>query len=414
MNHVKQLGKDIHVLDLGCGRGEWLELMQENNIKALGIDINAAMLEKCRAKGLKVEYCDALKFLRSAPSSTYAVITAFHLVEHLEFAQLQELVEQSLRILLPGGLLLMETPNPENITVATKNFYLDPTHQRPLPPLLLSFLPDFHGFYRSRIMRMQESVEVLQKPVTTLHDVVTGVSPDYAVIAQKAASPELEALFDDLFQTSYGVDTDTLLHRFDGHIYEVEQLSQKSSQHLHQLAEQHQKSEEHILRLSQTIQQTQQKQLDTEQRLVGLQDQLSTVQNQLDMIYLSRSWQITLPLRQAGQIVRKIYPGAKAWLTFAPMSRPHRSFCALITSAKKEISSRPRLKHAVVKISAKHPLLNRYLEKLREISTPQFEIEESDFYTKPLRQFMPPNAQQIYSDLKTAMAKKIKEQRGCE
>ncbi len=79
----------------------------------------------------------------------------------------------------------METPNPENIVVATRDFYLDPTHQRPIPPQLLSFLPEFYGFARTKIIRLQESKDLEMRADLTLQDVLSGASPDYAVVAQK-------------------------------------------------------------------------------------------------------------------------------------------------------------------------------------------------------------------------------------
>ena len=134
------------VLDLGCGRGEWLELLSEAGIAASGVDVNEEMLSDCRARGLRVERGDALQRLRSTPSSSLGAVTAFHLVEHLSFDTLIELIDESVRVLRPGGLCLFETPNPANILVATQGFYLDPTHERPLPSPLLRYLVEARGF----------------------------------------------------------------------------------------------------------------------------------------------------------------------------------------------------------------------------------------------------------------------------
>lgn len=407
VDKARNLAENIQVLDLGCGRGEWLELMQEHKIAALGIDINITMLDQCRSCGMKVEYCDAVKFLRSVPSSTYAVITAFHLVEHMPFEQLQELVQHARRVLLPGGLLILETPNPENITVATNTFYLDPTHQRPLPPLLLSFLPEHYGFYRSRIMRMQESVKVLNKPITTLHDVLNGASPDYAVVAQSPAEPELVSLFDELFSTSFGVDTDTLAHRFDGHISQVEQLSKNNSDKARHLEEKAQNSEKEIEQIVYKLD-------HSEQEISSLKHGMVEMQHQLNAIYLRRSWKLTWPLRYAGRVGRMIYAGIKAWLTFAPKSRPHRVACAGTARLKSELASRPRLKQTILKALRHLPWLKCYVDKLNQLSVPQFYLNTPDADAKASQGSMSPRACQIFSEIKSAVEKRAGEQKECE
>ena len=114
--------------DIGCGRGEWLELMQELGMSPFGIDLDAGMLQGCHELNLPAEQGDAVAYLQTLADNSQAVVTAFHVVEHISFEQLTQVVIESLRVLQPGGLLIMETPNPENIVVATRNFYLDPTH----------------------------------------------------------------------------------------------------------------------------------------------------------------------------------------------------------------------------------------------------------------------------------------------
>ena len=92
-------------------------------------------------------------------------------------------------MLMPGGLLILETPNPENLVVGTSHFYLDPTHQRPIPPELLSFLPEYYGFAKLKTLRLQERRELSGGKAPTLFDVLDGVSPDCAVVAQKERNP---------------------------------------------------------------------------------------------------------------------------------------------------------------------------------------------------------------------------------
>jgi SAM-dependent methyltransferase len=201
--------------DIGCGRGEWLELMQELGMSPFGLDLDAGMLQGCHELNLPAQQGDAVAHLQTLADNSQAVVSAFHVVEHISFEQLRTVVSESLRVLQPGGLLIMETPNPENIVVATRNFYLDPTHLRPIPSLLLSFLSEYHGFARVHTMRLQESHELRQRSDITLMDVLGGVSPDYAVVAQKAASPDAMAHFAAPFTTHYGIDLNELAERYD-------------------------------------------------------------------------------------------------------------------------------------------------------------------------------------------------------
>ena len=133
--------------DLGCGRGELLELLvQAGADGAIGIDGSPQMIEICREHRLPVEGGDALEFLRRQPDRSFAALTALHLVEHLPFSTLLALLNEAHRVLEPGGLLILETPNCGNLLVASTNFHLDPTHRHPLPPLLLSFSLEQAGF----------------------------------------------------------------------------------------------------------------------------------------------------------------------------------------------------------------------------------------------------------------------------
>lgn len=223
-------------VDLGCGRGEWLELLASLGFDATGIDLDPGMLAACRQLGLKAERGDALDFIAALPDASLGLVSAFHFVEHIPFPRLQDLVAHALRVLVPGGLLIMETPNPENILVATREFYLDPTHRRPIPPALLAFLAEHSGFARHKILRLQES-KALSDPATalTLHNVFEGTSPDYAVVAQKAAPAMATAPMDPPFAAEYGLDLDTLTRRYQSQLAErIQQAQTQAGQALAQ------------------------------------------------------------------------------------------------------------------------------------------------------------------------------------
>jgi SAM-dependent methyltransferase len=223
---LKQTQPCPKAVDLGCGRGEWLEILGEHGFSALGVDRDDGMLAACRERGLASEKDDAIECLKRLPDASLAIVSGFHIAEHLPFSDLRRLVQEAARVLNPGGLLILETPNPENLRVASTSFYLDPTHERPLPPDLLKFLAQYYGFARIKIVRLQEPAELRAKASITLMDVLSGSSPDYAVIARKGGAQALwaadDATDDKMFETDYGLRIDSLAARYDQRLADVE------------------------------------------------------------------------------------------------------------------------------------------------------------------------------------------------
>ena len=187
------------VLDLGAGRGELLEVLAEAGIEAYGVDVAHGYVERCRAKGLDVREEEARSHLASLEERSLGAITAIQLVEHLQTDELIELLELAARALRPGGLLILETQNPENVVVGASSFYLDPTHRRPVPPALLAFLVGARGFDGVEVRRLErpEQPASIARPkpdepwaetVGSLVDVVNfhlfGPA-DYAVVARR-------------------------------------------------------------------------------------------------------------------------------------------------------------------------------------------------------------------------------------
>jgi 2-polyprenyl-3-methyl-5-hydroxy-6-metoxy-1,4-benzoquinol methylase len=134
------------VLDLGCGRGEWLRVLADAGISGRGVDGNPTFVEEGQAQGLEIVESDIVEFLRSAADGSYGMITMFQVVEHVPFPVLVDLMRECARVLRPGGLLVAETPNSTNLRVAASTFWLDPTHQKPLHPDLLKFVAAECGF----------------------------------------------------------------------------------------------------------------------------------------------------------------------------------------------------------------------------------------------------------------------------
>lgn len=122
------------ILDLGCGRGEALELLRLHGISALGIDSSAEMIALCRQKGLEAERTDLFAYLSQVEEGSLGGVVSFHVIEHLPAESLERLVRLAWRALQPGGVLILESPSPLSVVMSARNFWIDPTHQRPVHP----------------------------------------------------------------------------------------------------------------------------------------------------------------------------------------------------------------------------------------------------------------------------------------
>jgi ubiquinone/menaquinone biosynthesis C-methylase UbiE len=351
INPLKGIYDICNTIDLGCGRGEWLELTTEIGMIAHGVDLDDGMLSACRERGLSVETGNAISLLKSLPDQSQVVVSGFHIVEHIPFTDLQTLIQEAFRVLKPAGLLILETPNPENIVVSSTNFYLDPTHLRPLPPLLLSFLTEHYGFYRNKILRLQEPFNPKIGMNPSLFHVLYGVSPDYSVIAQKPAKDSQLAIFDSTFNKEYGFSLETLVIHFDS------QLSQ----------------------------------------LENIQAELSDIRTQLKNIYLSRSWRITAPLRKFGDIgrrflynIRRLFP-----LRTLPRRLMHKTLRMFSLRVIIPLSEN----RTAYKVVNYFPTIKRYLQRLvkrsiydHQLAMPHLPVNE---HNTPIS----PPAMRIYVDL---------------
>jgi SAM-dependent methyltransferase len=190
------------VLDFGCGRGELLRVLGDAGIETYGVDLLESNVDRCRAMGLRAEHEDGLAHLAKVAGGSLRAVVAIHVVEHLGPNEQIELMDRAFAALAPGGVLLLETPNPENLVVASSTFHLDPTHRRPLPPALLEFLVGARGFGDVEVRRLERpGWAALEFPqanlgpqpdpeVENLAQIVRSrfvAAPDYAVIGRKLA-----------------------------------------------------------------------------------------------------------------------------------------------------------------------------------------------------------------------------------
>ena len=148
----------LPVLDVGCGRGEFLDLVHEAGIEVSGVDGNRIFVEEGRQRGLVIDQLDALEALSARADESLGVISVFHLVEHLSLDYLSALLGECARSLHSAGVLLIETPNCGSLSVTGGTFWIDPTHLRPLHPEVLRFLVHRAGFSRVELELVNDVV----------------------------------------------------------------------------------------------------------------------------------------------------------------------------------------------------------------------------------------------------------------
>ena len=377
-------GSDTGV-DLGCGRGEWLELLSDNGFFGIGLDIDEGMLQVSRERGLNVINGDAIDFLRMQKSNSFNVVTGFHIAEHIPFTQLQVLIDEAHRILKPGGILILETPNPENFRVSSLTFYLDPTHRNPIPPILLQFMTDYYGFAQSKIVRLQEAESLDSAVDVTLEQVLGGSSPDYSVIAQKNGLEDAINAVRALFQRDYGIEQGVLLDKFErrlqqsaigyeniaGAFDELRSAQQKLSKVTEGLTGMIQNDRLTIDRLARDLS-------------VYLEEERTArrlAEETLNAMYASKSWRITVPFRAVSRGLHWFRDGVTAWLAFRPGSRPRRIARAFLSHALLWVRMRPRVAKFAMRVIQKFPRLER---RLRDLQASIYATERTpNFSTRP-------------------------------
>ena len=175
------------ILDIGCGRGEFLEAAREAGLIARGIDLSQESVDVCLAKGLDAECADLFAYLSACPDHSVAGLYCSQVVEHLSPAAVARFIELLGRKLRSGALVAIETPNPECLAIFATHFYIDPTHTRPVPAVLLRYYLEEAGCGGVEVEYLEPAVdsmpELAELPVAVREKFFGGL--DYSIFARK-------------------------------------------------------------------------------------------------------------------------------------------------------------------------------------------------------------------------------------
>ncbi len=186
------------VLDIGCGRGEFMKLLVKAGIEAEGVDLSSSMLKEAEKEGLNCIKSDALNYLKNCKPDTFDGIFSAQVIEHLSPDYLKDMVSESFRVLKKSGILLLETINPLSVFAMTNIYYLDVTHKQPLHPEFMRYLLGTYGFERIEIKFSDPPAELQLDEIPEENEIAVQFnsnrdklnkilfsSPDYAILGKK-------------------------------------------------------------------------------------------------------------------------------------------------------------------------------------------------------------------------------------
>ena len=190
LTYIKEEYPRAKALDLGCGRGEWLQKCQQYKLSAQGIDASSSMIKYCKKEGLNACKGNIFKIMPHLKSNCYSLITAFHIIEHLDNDKITKLLIEAERLLKKNGIIIIEMPSIDNIYVSTDSFYLDETHINKIHPKLLIYKLGIHGFKSTELNYING--EAVEEQTHLMKKLFYNVGQDVSIVAcKKITLPKL-------------------------------------------------------------------------------------------------------------------------------------------------------------------------------------------------------------------------------
>lgn len=192
---AKQLDGCSPVVDLGCGRGEFLDLLASQGIESIGIEVDPRLVESLQSRGLRAEHADAISWLRRAEHESLGGISMIQVIEHLTPQEVVDFVVLARKKLRRGGKVIVETLNPQSLYIYARAFYVDPTHHNPVHPAYLTFLFKEAGFEGLDIdWRSPPADQEVLQPVDGPDRMIAGVNANFSRLNSLLFGPQDYAL----------------------------------------------------------------------------------------------------------------------------------------------------------------------------------------------------------------------------
>ena len=185
LTKISSSSSALKVLDIGCGRGEWLSKCRGLGFDCTGIDINPSMAKICIDSGFEIYNDDALNVLSTLPEGEFNIVSIFHVIEHIRNQEIENIFRECKRILSSNGVLIIETPSIDNLSVSSRDFYLDPTHVNPINPDGLIFILEYLGFDSAKYFFINSRYFVNDSPFS-LSKVLAGTGQDLCILASNS------------------------------------------------------------------------------------------------------------------------------------------------------------------------------------------------------------------------------------
>ncbi len=209
IEHILEIDQKPTLLDIGCGRGEWIHKCSGKGFKSCGIELNSEMVDICKSNGLNIIQGDAISVLRELPDNSFSLITCFHMVEHINFDSINEILLESKRILKEEGILVLETPSIDNLSISSRLFYIDPTHINPINSDLISFMLKRIGYDMVKVFYINGG-PLQDEDKYSITRILNGVAQDLTIIATSSGLSSSKLIKNNDWQNTLNIGVTTI------------------------------------------------------------------------------------------------------------------------------------------------------------------------------------------------------------